>query len=263
MVLEPIVKHVIATSIEHAWYSALDMVMTKGRKYLISSGSFEKTYRKTSPLVIEIHNPGTRPLAPLMPEGSSISPPTTEEAIHKYVESLISPEKQPGQHYTYGQDLSWQIEEVIKYFKKYGFNTACCQMPVGRPESIFFYNRDIDYDEMIIVKDRATGKVEWTRCISNSWNKDEKEEVSTQCLRSVDVWIENNKLYFWCYFRSQDLWGGFPENYGGLQLVKEYMAGMLGIEDGPMIASGKDIHVYEYAWLTAFMRLRKNPEDYL
>ena len=35
------------------------------------------------------------------------------------------------------------------------------------------------------------------------------------------------------------------------------MAERIGIEDGPMIVSGKDLHVYEYAWLPAVMRLKK------
>jgi len=255
---EGIVKHIVASSIEHAWYQALDKTMTEGRKYLIDAGSSEGEHRMSEKLIIEMHTPGARPLAPLMPEGSGISPPTTEEKVYAYLESLISPEKKTNQHYTYGQDLWWQVEEVIKYFKKYGFGTACCHMPVGRPESFFFYNRDVDYDEMIIVKDRSTGGVLWTRHITNSWNKNEKEEVSSQCLRGVDVWVEKGKIHFWCYFRSQDLWGGFPENYGGLQLLKEYMAGVLGIEDGPMISTSKDLHVYEYAWLTALMRIKKD-----
>ena len=251
---KPIVKQIIVSSIEHGWYMLLDSIITDGRKYKIEYGN---EYRLSGKFVVEMHIPGARPLAPIMPEGSAIFPPTTEEKIEEYFGDLISPDKKPNQHYSYGQDLSWQIEEVIKYFKKYGHNTACCQMPVGRPESFFFYSREVDYDEKIIVKERKTGELIWTKEITNTWNKNPKEEVSSQCLRSVDVWIENNKLHFWCYFRSQDAWGAFPENYGGLQLVKEYMADVLAVEDGPMIASAKDLHVYDYAWLTTLMRIKK------
>lgn len=253
---KPVVKHIIASSIEHGWYQALNSIMTQGRKYKVEYGDNE--YRMSEKLVIEMHTPGARPLAPIMPEGSGIAPPTTEEKIHEYFSDLVTPDKKPNQHYSYGQDLWWQIEEVIKYFKKYGNETACCHMPVGRPESFFFYSRDVDYDEVIIVKDRNTGEVLWTKHLTNSWSKNPKEEVSTQCLRGVDAWIENGKLNFWCYFRSQDAWGAFPENYSGLQLVKEYMAESVGVQDGIMISSSKDLHVYDYAWLTTLMRIKKD-----
>jgi len=31
-------------------------------------------------------------------------------------------------------------------------------------------------------------------------------------------------LHFVLYFRSWDLWGGFPAKLAGIQLLKEYMA---------------------------------------
>lgn len=256
------VKHlVIDGNLDFAWWTALDLVMTKGRKYFIDSGSCEKTYRLTLPMIIEVHKPGIRPLAPIMPEGSNIAPPTTEEKVEAYVASLVTNEIAEDQHYTYGQDLWWQIEEVINYFKKYGFGNACCHMPVGRPESFFYYNWDVDYNDSIVVTDRKTGEVLWTRHIANTWNKKPRVEVSSQCLRGVDCWVEDNKLHFWCYFRSNDLYGAWPENHGGLQIMKEMMAERLSVGDGVLITSCKDLHVYESTWLMALKRLKKDQED--
>jgi thymidylate synthase len=254
----PIIKHIVASSIEHAWYVALGKVMSEGRVYPIDdTGGSEIKLRASEPLLIEMHSPGERPLAPFMPEGSSITPPTTEEKIHEYMEQLVTAEKKPNQHYTYGQDLWWQIEETIAYFKKYGFGTACTHMVVGRPESFLFYNREVDYDEFIIVKDRKTGEVLWTRHITNSWNKDPKEEVSSQCLRGIKAVVVDKKLRFYVVFRSQDLWGAFCENYGGFQLIKEYMAEQIGVDDGPMIGFCDDLHVYDHASAQALLRIRK------
>lgn len=254
----PLIYHIIGSSISYCWYMALEKVMTRGRKYLIDAGSFEKEHRLTLPMVIEIHQPWIRPLAVYIPEGSGIPAPTTEESIHKYFESLITPDVAPNQHYTYGQDLWWQVEEVIAYFKKHGFGSACGHMVVGRPESILHYNREVDVHETILVTDRNTGAVLWAKYITNVWNKDKEIEVSSQCLRGIDCWVENGKLHFWCYFRSWNLRDGFPENVGGLQLLKEYMKDALGVEDGPMIVSGKDVHVYEHGWHFALMQLRKD-----
>ncbi|MEK7657733.1 MAG: thymidylate synthase [Patescibacteria group bacterium] len=256
----PMVHHIVGSSISYCWYVALDKVITDGRKYKVEAGSFEGQHRLTLPLVIEIHKPWIRDLAVYIPEGSGIPPPTTEEKIYKYFESLITPDVAPDQHYTYGQDLWWQVEEVIAYFKKHGFGSACGHMIVGRPESLFHYNREVDLHEMILVTDRNTGKPLWSRYITNVWNKNEQVQVSSQCLRSIDCWVENGKLHFWIYFRSWDLRDGFPENVGGFQLLKEYMKDVLGLEDGPMIVSGKDVHVYEHGWHIVLNQLKKNEE---
>ncbi len=261
--LNPLVGHILATSIEDGWYQALDMVMTRGDSYLITGGSYEGIRRRTMPLIVEMHNPSVRPLAPLMPEGSNIPPPTTDEKIQKYMEYLISAERQPNEHYTYGEDLSWLIEEVLRYFKKHGHGSACGYMTIGRPETIFHYNREVDYEEVITVRDRQTQEILTNRRLTNLWNRDEKIEVSSQCLRGIDVFIRGSRIIFWCYFRSQDLWGGFPENYGGIQLVKEYMGAALEIADGPIIASSKDLHVYEHGWPIALMRIRKEERKIL
>jgi thymidylate synthase len=80
------------------------------------------------------------------------------------------------------------------------------------------------------------------------------------CLRLVDTRIRDGKLHFYVYFRSWDLWGGLPTNLAGLQLVKEYMASELGVEDGTITACSKGLHLYEYAWEWAKLRTRKKEQ---
>ena len=33
-----------------------------------------------------------------------------------------------------------------------------------------------------------------------------------------------------------------------IQLLKEYMSGEIGVEDGELVAMSKGLHLYEYAW---------------
>jgi thymidylate synthase len=68
------------------------------------------------------------------------------------------------------------------------------------------------------------------------------------CLRGIDTRIRNNTLHFMVYFRSWDLWAGFPSNLAAIQLLKEYMASEIGVDDGELVASSKGLHLYEYAW---------------
>lgn len=68
------------------------------------------------------------------------------------------------------------------------------------------------------------------------------------CLRVIDTRIKDNKLSFVVYFRSWDLYSGLPANLGAIQLMKEYMASEIGVEDGEIIASSKGLHLYDYVW---------------
>jgi thymidylate synthase len=113
----------------------------------------------------------------------------------------------------------------------------------------------VDYEEQITVV--SPGNIR-SRLIDNHWNKNPKNKPSSQCLRGIDTWIDGNQLHFWCYFRSWDLWGGFPVNLGGIQLLKQHMAEELGVEDGSLVVSCKDLHVYEHTWMVALARLHKD-----
>jgi thymidylate synthase len=48
------------------------------------------------------------------------------------------------------------------------------------------------------------------------------------------------------YFRSWDLWAGFPTNLGGIQLMKKLVAEEAGLTDGPMYAYSAGAHIYGY-----------------
>jgi thymidylate synthase len=77
------------------------------------------------------------------------------------------------------------------------------------------------------------------------------------CARSIDTRIRYGKLHFIVYFRSWDLWNGFPANLAAIQLMKEYMAEEIGVEDGEIIASSKGLHLYDYVFELAKLRTGK------
>ncbi|MBW2657769.1 MAG: thymidylate synthase, partial [Deltaproteobacteria bacterium] len=77
------------------------------------------------------------------------------------------------------------------------------------------------------------------------------------CLRSIDTRIQNDSLHFFVYFRSWDLWNGFPANLAAIQNLKEYMAAELGINDGEMVVESKGLHLYGYAEDLAKLRCLK------
>ncbi|MDD5703502.1 MAG: thymidylate synthase, partial [Dehalococcoidales bacterium] len=77
------------------------------------------------------------------------------------------------------------------------------------------------------------------------------------CLRGIDVRLLNGRLHFMVYFRSWDLWAGFPSNLAAVQLLKEYMASEIGVEDGELVAASKGLHLYEQTWEIARTAVRR------
>lgn len=210
---------VFARDLNEAWFLCVKEAWYNGREYTIQKGSFEGTKRLEIPLVyVEVNYPWTLPLSPIVPEGTpSVA---TEESIHEYMLYLMTASKKPGEDYTYGEDLEPQIPEVIRRYKEWGYDTNRLCMSVGSRDSIFQYRRE-----------ETTG-----------------QRASSQCLRLVDTRIQDGTLHFIVYFRSWDLWAGFPVNMGGLQLLKKYMADEIGVTDGKLIAFSKGLHLYEHTF---------------
>jgi thymidylate synthase len=204
-----------AHTIGDAWFQCLHKALLEGRNYRIQQGSFEGKQRKEIPLVAITIRHPG--IRPLRPDvPMGVPPPTTDEVIEEYMSYLMTDHKQVNEEYTYGEDLAGQIEEVIKRYKK-GFDTNQMCMTIGSRNSI-------------TLKDPP-------------------------CLRIVDTRIQDRTLHFVLYFRSWDLWGGFPTNLGGLQLLKEYMAKEIGVNDGSLAAFSKGLHLYEHCWDLAKMVL--------
>jgi thymidylate synthase len=198
-----------ARDLSEAWFRCLGTVLVNGYEYKIERGSYIGQRRKElSFVVIKIRSPGTRPLTPDVPQG--VPPPTSMEYVESYLPYLMTSHKKEGEQYTYGQFLEKQIAEVIRMYREDGHNTNQAFMTVGNENSISL--------------------------------------PDPPCLRMIDTRISDGRLNFVVYFRSWDLWAGFPSNLAAIQLLKEYMSSEIGVDDGELIASSKGLHLYEYTW---------------
>jgi len=216
-----------ARDLPDAWFRCLWEIFDYGTKYKIDRGSYAGQQRlEFDYITIHIKHPGTRPLLPDIPPHFGIPNPVADGYLEEYLPYLMTSDKKPGEDYTYGERLAgWngvnQIEEVIRMYKTQGFGTNQASMAVAVPTDITLGD--------------------------------------PPCLRHIDTRVRNGKLHFFVYFRSWDLYSGFSANLGGIQLLKEYMAMEIGVEDGELIASSKGLHLYDYAWDLAKCRtMREN-----
>lgn len=216
-------ESVEARDLPDAWFQCVYRLLETGREYTIDRGSYEGRKRlEFDYITVHIRHPGARPLLPDIPPSLGIPNPVAEGYLEDYLPYLMTSVKQPGEDYTYGAYLERQITEVIRMYREQGFGTNQAYMTVGNPEAVFLND--------------------------------------PPCLRGIDTRVHDGALHFMVYFRSWDLWNGFPANLGAIQLLKEYMAGEIGVEDGEIIAASKGLHIYDYAWELAKLRtMRDNP----
>src|SRR5208337_556486 len=97
-----------ARDLSEAWFLCLREVLTKGREYTITRGSYVgQTRKELDFIIVQIKNPGTKPLVPDVPPG--VPAPSTMEYVENYLPYLMTSHKQTGEQYTYGQYLERQI----------------------------------------------------------------------------------------------------------------------------------------------------------
>ena len=95
------------------------------------------------------------------------------------------------------------------------------------------------------------------------------------CCRMIDCRVRNNKLHFFIYFRSWDLFAGFPANLGGMELLKQYMVNQIrdypdhknpntklpNLENGEIYAISKGLHIYDMYAEIVECRFGKTKEE--
>lgn len=197
--------------LDEAWWRCIREALLHGREYVIDRGSYEGQKRKEIEfLVCQIDYPGTRPLVPVTPEG--VPAPTSMDYIEKeYLPYLmVNMPKKKNEQYTYGEYIESQFLELCKMYEENGYNTNQAIMTIGDKDSVY-------------LKDPP-------------------------CLKIVDTRVSDGALHYIVYFRSWDLWGGFPTNLAAIQLMKEMMAKEIGVEDGKLIALSKGLHLYDHQW---------------
>jgi thymidylate synthase len=160
----------------------------------------------------------------------------------------MSPRKEPGESYTYGERLT--------------------RVPITGDKFIWWQESKTeiidkrDVDGKLLFEENGTlylNQIEWVIGTYKKFGQRNNQMVlqvahpsdltllDPPCLRSIDTRIQDDALNFVVYFRSWDLWNGFPANLAAIQNLKEYMAAEIGVKDGEMIVESKGLHLYGYA----------------
>lgn len=227
-----------AKTISDAWFQLIYNIFDYSYTQKIQKGSFEnEQYRLQYPgMAVFIEHPG-EDMIPVIPPALNIPSPTTMEYIENYFANyLMDPELSENETYKYSSRIHYpmpkggtQFERVIEMLKTTPLTNQAV-IEIGSPE---------DHDI----------------CYGNDGSLD------PPCLRLLDFKVVpiNDELVLTvsCYFRSWDLWAGFPTNLGGIELLKNYVAGETNLKNGPMYAYSAGAHIYGYQEEIARIRTLK------
>lgn len=97
------------------------------------------------------------------------------------------------------------------------------------------------------------------RALAVTWNKKEDmEHEKPPCLIVVEFLIQDNHLFLTCFFRSNDMFHGWPRNSFGLRKLQKYVGGELDLPIGSMTIISSSAHVYQNNWALAETILSTN-----
>ena len=261
---------IIARDLPDLWFQAVSDILEHGRRFTIDRGSYAgQTRLEYDFFAGHIKFPGTLPLLPDIPKAIGIPNPVEHDYLYggegydrAYIEYLMSPRKEPGESYTYGERLTKApiTGNKLTWWKE------------GNPDIVD--KREVD-GNIVFEEDGNLylNQIEWVIATYKKHGERNNQMVlqvaepsdvtliDPPCLRHIDTRIQDGELRFFVYFRSWDLWNGLPANLGAIQNLKEYMADEIGVKDGEMIVESKGLHLYGYAEDLAKLRCLKQESE--
>ncbi len=248
--------HIEARDLPDAWFQCIYKAIDEGSVFKIDRGSYAGSERlEFDYITIHIKYPGHRPLLPQISERWAIPDPVADDYIDSYLPYLMTGELKEGESYTYGQRITkMPFRHDWNKYSSDDFKDILIQ------ESEVWENNDLIIKEEEDNVIRFVSQLElliWTYKNKGHRNNQMVLQVASPtdmllqdppCLRQIDTRIQDGKLHFFPYFRSWDLFNGLPANLAALQMMKEYVAAEIGVEDGEMIASSKGLHLYKHVF---------------
>jgi thymidylate synthase len=260
------IHKIVARDLPDLWFQAVSNILEHGRRFKIDRGSYAgQTRLEYDYFTGHVKYPGTIPLIPDIPPTCGIPNPVEHDYLYggegyerAYIEYLMSPRKEPGESYTYGERLT----------KAPITGNKLAWWEEGNPDIID--KREID-GNIVFEEDGNLylNQIEWiiktykkhgernNQMVLQVAHPSDMTLIDPPCLRHIDTRIQDGTLTFFVYFRSWDLWNGLPANLGAIQHLKEYMAEEIGVKDGEMIVESKGLHLYGYAEDLAKLRCLK------
>lgn len=146
--------------------------------------------------------------------------PFSRSELQAYYPEMMTARRIPGAAYNYGQRMRAQdginqVKEIIELLKR---------RPFSKKAYAVLYRVD-------------------------DWKKADSSD--TPCMTQLHARVTQNKLFLTAYFRSQDMFHGWPRNAFALRRVQKEIADGVGFPMGPLTIITMSAHMYADDWRTA------------
>jgi len=260
--------HIEATTLPDAWFQTIYKCLEVGRGFKIDRGSFEGDERlEFDYITVHVKKPDSDPMLPEIPEQYKIPNPVEGmDYINEYLPYLMGSEVGEGESYTYGQRITkYPIGGIgTKFVNGIHIPEIFEMIENDKFEKFLIFDKEemfINQMELVIWTYRNKGHRN-NQMVMQVAHPSDVLLKDPPCLRQIDTRIQDGKLHFIVYFRSWDLWGGFPANLAAIELMKQHMASEIEVENGEIIASSKGLHIYKYVWELAELIRGKTIEEF-
>lgn len=249
---------ITAITLSDAWFQSLYTCVKYGRKFRIDQGSFEgQTRCELDFVTIHITVPGKGDLLPRLAEGSPFPNPVEDDYLDDYLPYLMTAEEKEGESYTYGCRINKvPVTDTVNNYSDLIKSEVAQGDGKTFPSNVFWSEKkdaSLQYEYFLNQMELLI----WTYKNKGYRNNQMIMQIAQPsdillrdpaCLRQIDSRIQDGKLHFFPYFRSWDLYGGMPANLAAIELMKQYCAAEIGVENGEIIATSKGLHLYDYVF---------------
>jgi len=196
------------TTVTDAWFQLIRAAYLFGYRQDVQRGSFaDADVRLQLPFASATIEKPLDDFIPTVPDG--VAPPVTREYVEQYFTDYILHGRDPdkNEQYTYATRIDDQVDKVCDILRRTP-QTNQAHIVVGRPDDL-----DIEHPA---------------------------------CLREIGFKVVSGALEMTTFWRSHDLWAGFPANLGALGMLQEFVAEFCGVDMGVMHYASNGAHVYGY-----------------
>lgn len=193
----------------------------------------------------------------------------TKEQIKDYTKEILNSELPPGKAYTYGNKLrAYEVPE----FK---INNL---LRIDKEKVDFEFKDDLNKNRELLIKHAVKGEdffkinqvkdmieclkrnINSKNAVGISWHVEDelvRKHKSSPCAIFIQAIMQNNKINLTVFFRSHDMYNGWPQNAYGFRALQKEIADALGLKMGFLTMISGSAQVYHHVFKIAEQMLEK------
>ena len=250
-------------SVMDTWIEITHQIMKYGVKNLMDVGT-DRVVREINNLVAVVYDDD-----PDDPDLSRNPLNLTKEQIKNYQKEILSAELPEGKAYTYGNKLrAYEVDEKkINNLLNADFDKIDFEFKDELKESRDLLIKNSTKSENIFKINQVKDLIECLKRNINSKNaigitwyvEDElvRKHKSSPCALFIQALMQNDKLNLTVFFRSHDMYNGWPSNAYGFRALQKEIADSLKLKLGFMTIISGSAQIYHHVFIIAEQMLEK------